>query len=89
MEDLYYGPPDADRHCAFQYTQGGKLRTNLRCPGQISFYVKVPDGRSADWRKARAACAEHLPSVIWQMQSDHATGDSLYGGEYQLRAEEL
>lgn len=88
MEGIYYGPPDAARYCAFQYSVGGKSRPDLRCPDPISFYVKLPDGRSADWRKARAACAEHLPSVIWQMQSDHG-GDSLYGGEYQLRAEEL
>jgi hypothetical protein len=89
VEDLYYGPPDKDHYCAFRYTKGGVFQPELRCPDNISFYVKVPDGRSGDWRKARAACAEHLPSVIWQMQEDHGAGDSLYGGEYHLRAEEL
>jgi len=89
MEDLYYGPPDKDHYCALQYTKGGVLRPDLRCPNHISFYVKVPDGRSDDWRKAWASCAEHLATLIWQMQVAHGPGDSLYGGEYQLRAEEL
>jgi hypothetical protein len=31
----------------------------------------------------------HLATVIWNMQQSYADEDSLYGGEYQLRAEEL
>ena len=89
MEVLYFGPPDAQRYCAFQYMKGGKLRPDRRCPNPISFYIKIPDGRGDDWRKAWASCADHLATVIWQMQEMYGSGDSLYGGEYQLRAEEL
>lgn len=83
MEDLYYGPPDATRCCAFTYK-----KPSYRCPNHISFYIKVPDGRSDDWRKAWASCAEHLATIIWQMQVAYG-GEALYTGEYQLRAEEL
>src|SRR5882672_9431340 len=68
VEVLYFGPPDAQRYCAFQYMKGGKLRPDRRCPNPISFYIKIPDGRGDDWRKAWASCADHLATVIWQMQ---------------------
>ena len=98
-DDLYYGPPDAERFCVFTKKKpvpvpqpdGAASVTVLhgyRCPNHISFYIKVPDGRSDDWRKAWASCADHLATVIWEMQETYG-GDSLYGGEYQLRAEEL
>jgi len=80
--ELYYGPPTAQDYCAYQYTKGGRARPDLRCPDPIGFYVKIPDGRGEDWRKARAACFEHLPAVVWQMQDDHGG----YRGEYLLRA---
>lgn len=76
MTSLYYGPPGKDNFCAYWYG-----RADRRCPNHIDFYVKLPDGRGSDWRKARAACAEHLPLVIWQMQEDHG-----YHGDYLLRA---
>jgi len=79
-DDLYYGPPDADRHCARQYKKAG-----YRCPNHIDFYVKIPDGRDGDWRKAWASCAEHLPVVIWQMQEAYG-GEARYDGDYLLRA---
>jgi hypothetical protein len=82
--DLYFGPPDADNFCAFRYK--GPVTGNRRCPNHVEFYVKIPDGRGVDWRKARAACSEHLHSVIWQMRQDYG-GDAPYGGEYLLRAE--
>lgn len=76
-DELYYGPPRKDDYCVRQYKMAGR-----RCPNHIDFYVKVPDGRGDDWRKARAACAEHLADVIWQMQQDHSS----YAGDYLLRA---
>ncbi len=83
MDDLYYGPPDAQHCCAFTKKPG------YRCPNNISFYIKIPDGRGDDWRKAWASCADHLATVIWNMQQAYSAEDSLYRGEYQLRAEEL
>lgn len=82
---LYYGPPDKDHYCAYTYVKGGVRRYDLRCPNQIDFYVKVPDGRGEDWRKAWAACTEHLPIVIWQMQEAYSKG-SFYERSYELRA---
>jgi hypothetical protein len=84
VDKLYFGPPTAQDCCAFTYKKPG-----YRCPNPISFYIKIPDGRGDDWRKAWAACADHLATVIWNMQQSYADEDSLYGGEYQLRAEEL
>jgi len=80
VPDLYYGPPDAERYCAYTYK-----KPSLRCPAYIEFYVKVPDGR-ADWRKAWASCGEHLPAVIQQMQTAYG-GQALYDGDYLLRAQ--
>ena len=80
MEDLYYGPPDADHCCAREYPMPGR-----RCPNHVDFYVKVPDGREDDWRKAWASCTEHLPQVIWQMQQAYG-GEAPYQGEYLVRA---
>jgi hypothetical protein len=82
---LYYGPPDKDHYCAYRYTVAGKPRPDFRCPDDIGFYVKVPDGRGGDWRKARAACDEHLHLVIWQMQEAHG-GEGFYDGDYLIRA---
>lgn len=66
------------RPCAYDYG-----RADRQCPNPVSF----PDGRDdwPDWRKARAACLEHLPEVIWQMQHDHGH----YDGAYLLRAEQV
>lgn len=93
MPELHFGPPDAQHRCAFQYSRPGiEGAAQRRCPNHISFYIKVPDGRGDDWRKAWASCAEHLATVVWQMQTAYgaAYGEgSLYTGEYQLRAEEL
>ena len=75
--ELYYGPRTRDDYCARRYRHAGR-----QCPNQVDFYVKIPDGRGSDWRKARAACTEHLAEVIWQMQQDHG----MYDGEYLLRA---
>jgi len=77
---LCYGPPDKDHCCAYRYAKPGR-----RCPDHVSFYVKIPDGRGSDWRKARAACTAHLPDVIWQMQEDHGGGGP-YAGVYLLSA---
>lgn len=85
QDDLYYGPPDGDRFCAYSYTVAGQVRVDLRCPNRVDFYVKIPDGRGDDWRKARAACCEHLHMVIWQMQEDYG-GGGFYAGDYLLRA---
>lgn len=74
VSELYYGPPDGNDRCAFQY----RNRT-WKCQHWVDFYVKVPDGD--DWRKAWASCADHLPKVIWQMQRAYG-----YGGEFLLRA---
>jgi len=82
---LYYGPPDADHHCAYLYIKGGQPRFDLHCPNDIGFYVKIPDGRGDDWRKAWAACAEHLPIVIWQMQEAYS-GRTFYEHSYVMRA---
>lgn len=82
---LFYGPPDKDHYCAYRYTVAGQVRVDLRCPDQIEFYVKIPDGRGEDWRKAWAACSEHLPMVIWQMQEAYG-GDGFYARDYLLRA---
>lgn len=78
INGLYYGPPDADHFCAFQYPVPGR-----RCPNWVDFHVKVPDGRGDDWRKAWAACVGHLAHVIWQMQLSYGAP---YGGDYLLRA---
>ncbi len=100
VPDLYFGSPDAQHCCAFtkkksvpvpQTVEDAQVTVlhGYRCPNIISFYVKVPDGRSDDWRKAWAACADHLATVIWEMQQAYGEEGSLFTGEYQLRAEEL
>ena len=76
VSELHYGPPTKNDRCAYQYRN-----RSYKCAKWVDFYVKVPDGRGDDWRKAWASCSEHLPRVIWQMQQ--MTG---YGGEYLLRA---
>ncbi len=85
MPELYYGPPDAEHYCAYQYKHKKFAPGTLRCPDHVSFYIKIPDGRGDDWRKARASCREHLGDVIWQMQEDHG-GEGFYNGDYLLRA---
>lgn len=82
---LYYGPPDKDQFCSYAYVVAGRFRSDLRCPSHVEFHVKVPDGRGDDWRKAWAACTEHLHVVIWQMQDAHG-GKEFYTGDYLLRA---
>jgi len=81
---VYFGPPTADRYCAYIYIKGGVTRLDLHCPNQIDFIVKVPDGRS-NWRKGIAACAEHLPQVIWQIQEAYG-GGGFYRGPLLLLA---
>lgn len=81
---LYYGPPDQDHYCAYLYVVAGQPRHDLRCPNRVDFYVKVPDGRD-DWRKAWAACADHLNVVVWQMQEQYG-GTEFYTRDYLLRA---
>jgi len=90
MTELYYGPPDADNYCAYQYRGAftaipGTPRPVRRCPNHVDFYIKIPDGRGDDWRKAWASCIEHLHDVIWQMQEAYG-GDRGYDGDYLLRA---
>lgn len=79
--DFYVKIPDGrDARAETCPACGGKIRGgSCRDCGWVDTGSEL-----ADWRKAWAACYDHLPEVILQMQAAYG-GDQPYEGEYLLR----